>query len=324
MTQRLRIASVVLAVFAPFWLTHAARAAEPVRLAINLSPISALPLIAREKGLFEKYGLDVKISNFSTGRQALETVLAGGADIATAAESPVTAATFAGQKVLLLARMEYSELKTVVVAPGVKDLAGLKGKRIGYAAGTGSEVYTYELLKRAKLTKNDVTLVNLRPQDMIAAAASGSIDAYDIWEPFIANGRKALGAKATVLAPKNVYAETFNVVVTDTYQAKNPKLTVAFLRALLDAERWLKANRDDAIALVGKAVGLQPSELAEVWSDYVFELVLDKRTLDVLNDHAQWRIDTGNAAGDAHAVPDFQKVIHATPLKQVAPDRVKI
>jgi ABC-type nitrate/sulfonate/bicarbonate transport system substrate-binding protein len=104
----------------------------------------------------------------------------------------------------------------------------------------------------------------------------------NIWEPFVANGRKALGSKATVLAPKNLYSETFNVVVPEAYQAKNAKVTIAFLRALLDAERWLKANRDEAIAVVGKAVGLKAPELAEVWNDYVFELVLDKRTLDGL------------------------------------------
>ena len=323
-SHRLRLGFAALSVLASLWLTSQAHAGDTVRLAINLSPISALPLIAKERGLFEKHGLDVRVSNFTTGRQALETVLGGGADIATAAESPVTAATFAGQKVLLLARMEYSELKTVVVAPGVKDVAGLKGKRIGYAAGTGSEVYTHELLKTAKLTKNDVTLVNLRPQDMIAAAASGSIDAYAIWEPYVANGRKALGSKASVLAPSNVYSETFNVVVTEAYQAKNPRVTIAFLRALLEAERWLKANRNEAIALVGKAVGLKAPELAEIWNDYVFELVLDKRTLDVLTQHAQWRIDTGNAAGDARAVPDFRKVIHSEALKQVAAERVKI
>jgi NitT/TauT family transport system substrate-binding protein len=305
-------------------ITGSAQAADKVRLAINLSPISALPLIAQQRGLFTKHGLDVSITNFTTGRQALETVIGGGADIATAAESPVTAAVFAGQKVQLLARMEYSELKTVVVVPGAKQLSDLKGKRIGYTAGTGSEVYTHELLKKAGLAKSDVTLVNLRPQDMIAAAASGSIDAYNIWEPFVANGRKALGAKAVILAPKNVYSETFNVVVTEAYAAQNHTVAVAFLRALLEAERWLTANRSEAIALVGKSVNLKPEELAEVWNDYVFELVLDKRTLDALKNHGQWRIDTGNAAGNARTLPDFGKVLHRGPLQQVAPERVKI
>lgn len=301
-----------------------ALAAEKVRLAINLSPISALPLIAQNKGYFQQQGLEVAIANFTSGRQALETVLGGGADIATAAESPVTAATFAKQKVALVARMEYSELKTLVAAPGYKTPADLKGKRLGYTAGTGSEVYTHELLKRIGLTKNDVTLVNLRPQDMVAAAASNSIDAYNIWEPHVANGRKALGDKAKLLSLDNVYAETFNVVATDDYAKKNPKVLVAFLKALLDAERWLKANREDAITLTAQLTSMKREDLAEVWGDYVFELVLDDLTVKALTKHAQWRLDTGNAAGGATTLPDFGPVIQPGPLKEVAAARVKL
>lgn len=313
-----------LALIAGLALSLHAAAAEKVRLAINLSPISALPLIAQNKGYFQQQGLEVTIANFTSGRQALETVLGGGADIATAAEAPVTAATFAKQKVALLARMEYSELKTLVVAPGYKTPADLKGKRIGYAAGTGSEVYTHELLKRIGLSKGDVTLVNLRPQDMVAAAASGSIDAYNIWEPHVANGRKTLGDKARLLALDSVYSETFNVVVTDDYAKKNPKIAVSFLRALLEAERWLKANREDAITLTSQLTGMKREDLAEVWSDYVFELMLDDLTVKALTKHAQWRIDSGNAAGGATTLPDFGTVIQTGPLKEVAPARIKL
>ncbi len=202
--------------------------------------------------------------------------------------------------------------------------ADLKGKRIGYTAGTGSEDYTHELLKRLGLAKTDVTLVNLRPQDMIAALASNSIDAYNIWEPYIANGRKALGDKVKIIDLDSVYSETFNIVVTQDYAAKNPKVTVAFLKALLQAEQWLKANREEAITLVAGLTGMKREDLAEVWNDYIYELVLDERTVKALRNHAQWRIDTGNAAGGATVLPDFGKVIDAGPLKQAAPERVKL
>ncbi|MBB3211856.1 NitT/TauT family transport system substrate-binding protein [Herbaspirillum sp. Sphag1AN] len=299
-------------------------AAEKIRLAQNLAPISGLVIIAKQKNLFEKYGLDVTVSNFTSGRQALETVLGGGADIATTAEAPITAAALARQKIALLARMEYSDDKTLLSKnAGINTAADLKGKRIGYTVGTGSEIYTWSLLKKAGLSKSDVTLVNLRPQDMVAALASNSIDAYNTWEPHISNGKKALGDKVKELDTKGVYAETFNLVVTEEYLAKNEKTVTAFLKAVLEAEHFLTANREESVSIIAGVTGMKKEELAEIWNDYFFELVLDERVLTTLKNHADWRLETGNAPGGA-TLPDFHKIIFAAPLKAVAPERVKI
>ncbi|HEY0909701.1 MAG TPA: ABC transporter substrate-binding protein, partial [Bradyrhizobium sp.] len=83
------------------------------RLAQNLGPISGLTIIAKARGLFEKQGLDISVSNFTSGKQCLDTVIGGGADIATTAEAPVTAAAMANQPIAFVAGMEYSDLKTI-------------------------------------------------------------------------------------------------------------------------------------------------------------------------------------------------------------------
>jgi len=309
---------------ATIFVSLTADAAETVRLAQNLAPISGLTIIAKERGFFEKNGLDVRVSNFSSGREALQTVLGGGADVATTAEAPVTAAAFAGQKIALLARMEYSDDKTLTrTAAHIATPADLRGKRIGFSAGTGSDIYTNTLLQRAGLTPGDVTLVNLRPQDMPAALASGSIDAYDSWEPFISNGKKALGAAARELPAAGVYAETFNIVVEQSWLQAHHTAAVAFLRSLLEAQQWLKAHPDDAITTIAAATRMPRDDLAGIWHDYVFDLTLDARTLDTLRHHAQWRMATGNAPQGA-ALPDFDAIIFSAPLAQVAPDRVRL
>lgn len=306
-------------------LSQGAFALEKLRLAQNLAPISALTIIAKQQGFFEKYGLDVDVINTTSGRQALEAVLGGGADIATTAEAPTTAAAYAGQKIAFLARMEYSDLKTVTLASSsVSKVADLKGKRLGFAAGTGSEVYTWTLLRHAGLTDKDVTLVNLRPQDMVAAAASGSIDAYDIFEPYVANGKRVLGDKVRELDTKGIYSETFNIVTQQSYLAAHPVVAQNFLHALLDAETWIKANRVAAISRVAKDVGLTEAELTQIWDDYVFHLTLDQRVIDTLTAHAQWRLETGNAAGGAKQLPDLRGLIFSAPLKAVAADRVTL
>ncbi len=116
-------------------------AATKIRLAQNLSPISGISIIAKEKGMFEKYDLDVTVSNFTSGKQCLQTVMGGAADIATTAEAPTTAAAMAKEPIAFLARTEYSDLKTLTaVKSGIKKMADLKGKRGAVTAGSGSEV----------------------------------------------------------------------------------------------------------------------------------------------------------------------------------------
>lgn len=293
-------------------------------LALNLSPISGVAIVAIEEGFFAKRGLDVTQSNFTSGKQALNAVLGGAAQIATTAEAPTTAASMAKQPIAFLARMEYSDLKTVTsAASGIASLSDLKGKKLAFTAGTGSEVYTTALLAKAGLTKDDVTLTNLRPQDMLPAMAAGDIDAYNTWEPHIANGLKTLGDKVKQLDTAGIYSETFNIVVMQDYLAANPELIDAFLRALIDAEAWMKANREDAITTVAAAVGMERGDLAPIWDDYIFNVVLDQRQLDVLTAHAQWRLDSGNHPPGAE-MPDFADVIFSGPLKAIDPARVTI
>jgi ABC-type nitrate/sulfonate/bicarbonate transport system substrate-binding protein len=295
-----------------------------VRLAQNLSPISGVTIIAKEKGFFEEQGLNVEVSNFTSGKQCLETVMGGGADIATTAEAPTTAAAMAKQPIAFLARMEYSDLKTLTLkSSGISNITDLKGKKIGFTAGTGGEVYTMKVLKEAGLTSDDVMLVNLRPQEMIPALSSGSIDAYNTWEPHINNGQKALGDKVQLVDTMGIYSETFNIVTMIDYLEKNPQVVESFLRALIEAEKWMKDNTEQAIEVVAGAVDMNKEDLSAVWNDYIYEVVLDQKTIDILEDHAAWRLESGNHPPNA-GMPDFSTIIFSDPLKKIDPSRVKL
>ncbi len=291
------------------------------RLAQNLAPISGLAIVAKSRGIFEKHGLDITVSNFTSGKQCLDTVVGGGADIATTAEAPVTAAAMANQSIAFLAGMEYSDLKTVVSEKsGIKSKADLRGKKIGFSTGTGSEVYTATLLKSAGLTQADATLVNLRPQEMLPALAAGSIDAFDTWEPHVANAKKTLGEAAAELDTKGTYSETFNIVVMRAYLDANPAIVKKFIAALIDAENWVKANPDEAIATVADAAGMKRDDLRPIWSDYVYRVRIDDRLIEILKTHAAWRLASGNHPPGA-VMPDFSKVIVSEPLMSLDPAR---
>lgn len=318
------MAAALLAAVGVVAASQGASSSEPikVRLAQNLGPISGLTIIAKAKGFFEKNGLDISVANFTSGKQCLDTVMGGGADIATTAEAPVTAAAMAKQPIAFVAGMEYSDLKTMTTTgSSIKAKGDLKGKRIGFTAGTGSEVYTATLLQSAGLTPKDVTLVNLRPQEMLPAMAAGSIDAFNTWEPHVANAKKALGDKGKELDTRGTYSETFNIVVMQPYLTANPTVVKKFLTALIEAEAWLKANPQDAITTIATAVGMNRDELAAIWPDYVYKVRIDDKLLETLKTHAAWRLATGNHPPNA-SMPDFSAVLALEPLKSIDPARV--
>ena len=105
--------------------------------------------------------------------------------------------------------------------------------------------------------------------------------------------------------------------------AANPKAAQQFLAALVEADEWIKANREEAITLIAKAVSLPKEQLAAGFGDYRYDVTLDDGVLEILKTHAAWRLESGNAPQGATTVPDFSQVVVSEPLRAVAPDRVK-
>ena len=326
---RISSAAAYAACAALVWAVTASTAAHAealvkARLAQNLAPISGLTIVAKSKRFFEKQGLDITVTNFTSGKQCLDTVIGGGADIATTAEAPVTAAAMANQPIAFVAGMEYSDLKTVTATKaGIKTKADLRGKKNGLHRRHRQRGLHRDAAEgcRAEAERRDAC--DLRPQEMLPAMAAGSIDAFDTWEPHIANARKTLGESAALLDTRGTYSETFNIVVTRPYLDANGPIVEKFLRALLQAEAWVKSNPDDAITTIADAIGMKREDLAAIWNDYVYHVRIDDQLLGILELHAAWRLASGNHPPGA-TMPDFAKVLELKPLRSIDPGRVTV
>lgn len=298
-------------------------ATDKAVLAYTQTLYSAHVVIAREKGLFAKYGVEIEPKLFTAGRLTLDAVLARGADFATTAETPMTAAVMAGQPIAILARLAKATPTTLVHAESnIKTAADLRGKKLGITAGTGSEVYAFTLLGKAGLKPADVTFVNLRPEDMPAALMNRSVDAISTWQPFVSNAQKLLGAKATVLNTPGIYNETWNLVVTQDYLKSNAGTATALIKALLEAEAFIDSNRAEAMDILSRVVGVDRKVVESSWSDFEFRIAVDPAIVDILEAHSRWRLATGNHPSGVSDIPDFRKVIFSRPLKAASAQRV--
>jgi NitT/TauT family transport system substrate-binding protein len=64
------------------------------------------------------------------------------------------------------------------------------------------------------------------------------------------------------------------------YLQKKPQVAKNFLKALVEAEGWMKANREQAINVVAEFAKMPVDELKPIWDDYVYQVALDDQTLD--------------------------------------------
>src|ERR1051325_2643705 len=129
--------------------------------------------VAKEVGLFNKYGLEVE-PIFLRGGQIATQALAGGdppiVNIGTVVQADLT-----GFDLVLVAAVETSYDQIVFARPGITKVEQLKGKRFGIS-GFGSATYyaSIIMMRHYKMDPKDLTLLPTGPDaERLAAMAAG-------------------------------------------------------------------------------------------------------------------------------------------------------
>jgi NitT/TauT family transport system substrate-binding protein len=175
---------------------------EKIRLSYSaLSPSTAFLWIPREKGFFKKHGLDAEIILIESGTLTSQALASGEIGIADNAGAPaiISNASGSGETIImgLVNSLEYNMVST----KQVKDLADLKGKRIGVSRiGSSSHAAIEIALDHFKLDakRDNITFVQSGTMTTrVAGLRVGSIDATVVdpgFVPFmLKEGYKDLG-----------------------------------------------------------------------------------------------------------------------------------
>lgn len=298
---------------------------QKITVAFTDQPQCALVHIAVAQGYFRAEGLDVAPLKYTYGKAALAAVLEGKADIATAAETPIMFSILNGEKVLVLANIVASNTNNGVLArrgAGVAGVADLRGKRIGFTAGTTSDFFLSSLLTARGIARGEVREVSLKPEQMQAAMLGGEVDAVSTWHYPLTQIRHALGADAIVMHDRDIYTETFNLVARQEYALANPATVQRFLRALVRAERFAQRQPAQAQAIMAAATKVELGLVREVWDNFQFRVGLDQILLITLEDETRWAMS--NKLTGQGRMPDYLAHLYFDGLDVVRPDAVRV
>lgn len=110
-----------------------------VKVSMALPFVNVLPAgfwVAKDRGFFRKYGVDLEIVLFRGSTQAMQAVLAGQMNVMLGSPGQGLSAVAAGGDIIAVGSVGAQMPYYFVVRPEIKTAADLKGKRIG-VSGTG-------------------------------------------------------------------------------------------------------------------------------------------------------------------------------------------
>lgn len=298
---------------------------EKVTIAYSATTDAVLAEIALVKGYFLQEGLEVTPHRHPYGKPALEDLLAGKADFATVAVTPVMFAILKGEKISVIATIQNSNVGNAILARrdrGISTLGDLKGKRIAVTLGTTSDFYLDAILGVHGISRQDVEVVDLKAEAMADALARGDIDAVSTFSSYTAFTRKELGARVISFYDKDIYRWTFNVVAKQEFIRKTPGKVEKMLRALARAEEFARKHPAEAQKIVADFSGIEIGIVRDVWPDTNFTVSLDQSLILALEDESRWAIQ--NRLTTAQKVPNFLDFIYFDGLKAVKPEAVRI
>lgn len=246
-----------------------ARAEQRVRLSFQRS--STLLTVLKTKGTLEERlgakGYGVSWHQFTN---VIEPMNAGAVDLHADVADAVPIFTQSARAPLTLYAMEVGSPRAeAIIVPEdstVRTVADLKGRTVGVSRGSGCHFILAAALKRAGLSFADIKPAYLEAPDGLAAFGRGSLDAWVIWDPFlaIAQAKRPVRvlADATGLSSYNRY-----YTVNDAFVAAHPEVVATVFSALVEAGRWVKANPEAAVALLAPIWGDLPPEVVATVND---------------------------------------------------------
>ncbi|MBX9755136.1 MAG: sulfonate ABC transporter substrate-binding protein [Pseudomonadaceae bacterium] len=219
-------------------------------------------VLLKAKGTLEKrlaaQGVEVTWTEFPGGPQLLEGLNVGSIDFGVTGETPPVFAQAAGADLLYVAYEPPAPLSEAILVPkgsSLNSVAELKGKKVVLNKGSNVHYLLVRALENAGLKYSDITPIYLPPADARAAFERGSVDAWVIWDPFLAAAENQLQARSLRNGQGLVDNHQF-YLATKPYAEQHPQVLNTLIEEVRAVGEDSKADPDKVTEQVAPLLGL--------------------------------------------------------------------
>jgi sulfonate transport system substrate-binding protein len=243
-----------------------ASAARAERLRVGVQKYGTLIVLQTTGNLDKRLaaeGITVEWKEFPGGPQLLEALAAGSLDFGTTGDAPPVFSQAAGSNVVYIGVEPAAPKGEAILVPEespIKSIADLKGKRVALNKGSNVHYLLVEALASANLKPADIQSIFLPPSDGRAAFESGRVDAWAIWDPFLAAAQVA--TKARILTDGTGLVENHQFYLASREYAK---AHAAVLREVAEeikkADAWAEGHQSEVLDLLSARTGIDKPSL---------------------------------------------------------------
>ncbi len=208
-------------------------------------------------------GIKIEWTEFPGGPQLLEALNVGSIDIGHTGEAPPIFAQAAGAPLVYLAHEPASPASEGILVSkdsAIQSVADLKGKTVVLNKGSNVHYLLVKLLEDAGLAYGDIEVKFLPPADARAAFEKGAVDAWVIWDPFLAAAQTATGAKLLADGTDLVSNHEF-YLATRVFAETYPDVIDTLLEEADKIDEWAKNNPKELAEKLSPQLGIDVESL---------------------------------------------------------------
>jgi ABC-type nitrate/sulfonate/bicarbonate transport system substrate-binding protein len=281
---------------------------QRVILSTGIGPEFADLVVAVEKGFFEKYGIEAELKPNVDGNVALDALLSGDADIGGSTEGGGIVRRGAGGDIYVVGAGATSGRSLGILVRGdISQPEDLLGKKIGYTPASGGHYFLERYFRFHGLDLDEVQHVQAAAPELLAAINRGDIDAWPIWDPWRSRALEEVPNTKVIAwnGDNNVYIGTqywyFSQRMVD-----DKELGTNAVRALIDAQKFVRDNPEEAAELVADAYELETAAVLKLINVFTWGNVrLDEEIRERIKGAGEFAV----RAGLIESVPDLDAYI---------------
>lgn len=277
-----------LALAAALLTATPAMAADKMTLLLDwfINPDHGPIIVAQEKGFFADQGLEVEIIAPADPSDPPKLVAAGKAELAISYQPQLHLQVAQGLPLTRIGTLVATPLNCLLVLKHgpIKEIADLKGGKIGYSVAGVEEALLTAILGKHGLSVDDIELVNVN-WSLSPSLMSGQVDAVlGAYRNFELNQMEIEGVEGKCFYVEEEGVPTYDelIYVANTDQMDTDKLT-RFLRATELATQYIVNHPQESWEVFsGTSAELQDQLNEMAWADTLPRFALRPAALDTV------------------------------------------